>query len=377
MTTARRVPVHAALAIATAIALVPSATTVAQEGATAELAPPEAQPLAEARCLPAGDGTGVRIVTAEGEILVGLFNETAPVASENFLNLAQAGYYDGVGFHRLVPGFVIQGGDPDGTGQGGPGYTIADEPVIGTYQRGTVAMARTPQPNSQGSQFFIVLDDEAQGSLESARTYTIFGTVIEGMDVVDRIAAGETRGDGDDTAVDPVAIESIAVEPVTLPEPAPALVPPGGSPLEGSMPATVCGRPLTSSYFAGDDIIANAPEGDPIHELSALAEANGATASDLSVATAETGGGAGMVALLGATLAGVPASDIADELTRALLQLGEAAETEPGVVAGRDVTIVRPGGAEGPTLHVFPSGDVLWFVVAEGDILESVVAALS
>ena len=87
---------------------------LAQDGATVEFAQPDAQPLTDTRCLPLGDGTGVRIVTEEGEILIGLYNETAPVASENFLNLAQAGYYDGSIFHRLVPGFVIQGGVPDG-----------------------------------------------------------------------------------------------------------------------------------------------------------------------------------------------------------------------------------------------------------------------
>ena len=372
MTTAR-VPVHAALATAMAIALIPAASTLAQE---AEVAPPDAQPLAETRCLPAGDGTGVRLVTEEGEILIGLFNETAPVATENFLDLAEAGYYDGVGFHRVVPGFVIQGGDPDGTGRGGPGYTILDEPVIGTYERGVVAMARTPEPNSQGSQFFIILDDGAQGALELARTYTIFGTVVEGMDVVDRIAAGENSGEPENAAIDPVLIESIAVEPVTLPEPGPALVPPDATSPAGAMPAAVCGRPLSVQTLSGDEIIANAPEGDPIHALADIAEANGGTVSDLTVATAQTGEGPGMVGLLSATLAGVPASDIAEDLTRILLQLEEGAEVEPGVVGGRDVMVVPEGGPRTGPLHVLASGEVLWFVVAEGDVLESVVAAL-
>ena len=88
-----------------------------------------------------------------------------------------------------MPGFVIQGGDPKGDGTGGPGYTIPDETVVGEYGRGIVAMARTSQPDSQGSQFFIVLDDGARDALEQFRTYVIFGNVVSGMDVVDEIAA--------------------------------------------------------------------------------------------------------------------------------------------------------------------------------------------
>ena len=372
MTSSRAIAVVTALAAAT-LAATPA---LAQD----ELGPPDAQPLAETRCLPSGSGNGVRLTTEEGDIVIGLFDETAPVATENFLNLAEAGYYDGVGFHRLVPGFVIQGGDPEGTGRGGPGYTIADEPVIGTYERGTVAMARTPEPNSQGSQFFVVLDDGAQGALENARTYTIFGTVVEGMDVVDRIAAGENSGDPDNAAVDPVLIESIAVEPVTLPPPDAAVVLPDGS-ADGSVltsvfPVAVCGRPLTQKAFSGDDIMANAAEDDPIREIADLAVAHGASVSDLSVVTAETGQGAGMVALLAATIAGVPAADVAEDLTRILVQLEEGAETEQATIGGREVTTIAPGGPRTAPLHVLASGDVLWLVAAEGDVLESVVAGL-
>ncbi len=88
-----------------------------------------------------------------------------------------------------MPGFVIQGGDPNGDGTGGPGYTIPDETVVGEYGRGVVAMARTSQPDSAGSQFFIVLDDGARDALDQFRTYVIFGNVVSGMDVVDKIAA--------------------------------------------------------------------------------------------------------------------------------------------------------------------------------------------
>ncbi len=134
------------------------------------------------------------------------------MATQNFINLAEARYYDGVVFHRLVPGFVIQGGDPTGTGRGGPGYTIQDEPVVGTYARGVVAMARTAEPDSQGSQFFIVLDDAAEEALESFRTYVIFGEVTQGMDVADAIAATPNAGQqGGNQALEPVAMDSVTI----------------------------------------------------------------------------------------------------------------------------------------------------------------------
>jgi cyclophilin family peptidyl-prolyl cis-trans isomerase len=143
---------------------------------------------------PAGLAEGeTRTITIEAElgtIVVKVEADLSPLAAGNFVALAECGFYDGVAFHRVVPGFVIQGGDPTGTGSGGPGYTIPDEPVTTTYRRGVLAMARTPQPNSQGSQFFIVLDDAAaERGLAEANTYAIFGSVVEGMDVVDAIAA--------------------------------------------------------------------------------------------------------------------------------------------------------------------------------------------
>jgi peptidyl-prolyl cis-trans isomerase B (cyclophilin B) len=126
--------------------------------------------------------------------------------------LAECGFYDGVVFHRLVPGFVIQGGDPDGTGTGGPGYAIADEPLVGNYRRGTVAMARIRAPDSQGSQFFFVLDDAAGPALTSAQfPYAILGEVTAGMDVVDAIAAMPNSGGQLNTALDPVAMDRVTV----------------------------------------------------------------------------------------------------------------------------------------------------------------------
>lgn len=119
--------------------------------------------------------------TIEFEIL-----PSSPKAASNFIFLAEHQFYDGLTFHRVVPGFVIQGGDPTGNGTGGPGYQFEDETVTQPYDRGIVAMANAG-PNTNGSQFFIVLED--QPSLPPS--YTIFGKVILGMDVVDKIAVGD------------------------------------------------------------------------------------------------------------------------------------------------------------------------------------------
>jgi len=159
---------------------------------------------------PAGDGTKAIIHTALGDITIELFNQSAPVAAANFAKLAGEHFYDGVGFHRIVPGFVIQGGDPTGTGRGGPGYTIQDEAVVGDYERGMVAMARTPAPNSQGSQFFICVAD-LRGRLPTSGGYVIFGRVTGGMDVADRIAAGPNSGSPNNQALEPVAMTSVEI----------------------------------------------------------------------------------------------------------------------------------------------------------------------
>jgi peptidyl-prolyl cis-trans isomerase B (cyclophilin B) len=176
------------------------------------LAPPAATPLASPPAQPSGDGTKATISTQLGTIVIEMYNRSAPVAAQNFVNLAKAGFYNGTTFHRLVPGFVIQGGDPNGNGSGGPGYTIPDEPVVGAYRRGIVAMARTSQPHSQGSQFFIVLDDAASQSLDQARTYVIFGNVVQGMDVVDKIAAMPNSGGQENRAINPVAMNTVTVQ---------------------------------------------------------------------------------------------------------------------------------------------------------------------
>ncbi len=124
------------------------------------------------------------IKTNYGDIVIELFPKEAPIAVNNFVHLARQGFYDGVKFHRVVQGFVIQSGDPTGTGSGGPGYTFADEKVTRNYTAGTLAMANTGFPDTNGSQFFITLAD-LSGRLE--KKYTIFGEVTAGFNVVQEI----------------------------------------------------------------------------------------------------------------------------------------------------------------------------------------------
>ncbi len=136
------------------------------------------------------------IVTMEienyGTIQIELYPEYAPNTVANFVNLIESGFYDGLTFHRSVPGFVLQGGDPNGDGTGGPGYTIDGEFIANGYSqnrlshtRGVISMARSSDYNSAGSQFFIVLDDSATYSLDGL--YAGFGMVIDGMDIIDEI----------------------------------------------------------------------------------------------------------------------------------------------------------------------------------------------
>ena len=125
--------------------------------------------------------------TDEGDIVVQLNAKVAPITVNNFVFLAQQHFYDGLTCHRVVPDFVAQCGDPTGTGNGGPGYTIPDEPGPLTHITGAVAMAKTNAPNSAGSQFYIVL--APQPSLDGK--YTVFGQVIQGMDVVKSLTPRE------------------------------------------------------------------------------------------------------------------------------------------------------------------------------------------
>ncbi len=132
-------------------------------------------------------GQKATIELEAGRIVIELYGKDAPGTVANFVKLAKQGYYNGLSFHRVVPGFVVQGGDPKGDGSGGPGYTIKDEFNSRKHLTGTVAMARTPAPNSAGSQFYITLAD--QPSLDGK--YTVFGQVMEGMDLVLKIKRGD------------------------------------------------------------------------------------------------------------------------------------------------------------------------------------------
>lgn len=170
---------------------------------------PAGCPTSAPAALPTGETRTVTVQTRLGVIIIGIKADLAPLAAGNFVALAECGFYNGVVFHRLVPGFVIQGGDRQGTGRGDPGYTIKDEPVTTPYLRGTVAMARTSAPNSQGGQFFIVLND--RNVLAQTNTYAIFGSVISGMDVVDAIAATPNSGSPNNSALNPVAMDTVAV----------------------------------------------------------------------------------------------------------------------------------------------------------------------
>jgi len=127
----------------------------------------------------------VRIKTNKGEIVFEILPDEGPNAASNFAYLVNSNYYDGLTFHRVEPGFVIQGGDPSGSGAGGPGYSFEDDKVSLPYDRGIVAMANSG-PNTNGSQFFVML-----ANTPLPPNYSIFGRVLEGMDVVDKIAVGD------------------------------------------------------------------------------------------------------------------------------------------------------------------------------------------
>jgi cyclophilin family peptidyl-prolyl cis-trans isomerase len=129
----------------------------------------------------------VTIHTAKGDIVMALDPKLAPTTVNHFVVNARNGFYDGLTFHRVVPGFVIQGGDPEGTGRGGPGYKFADEPVQGEYTLGAVAMANAG-PDTNGSQFFICIED-CRRSLDPL--YNLFGYVTSGIEVAQDIAVGD------------------------------------------------------------------------------------------------------------------------------------------------------------------------------------------
>ena len=149
--------------------------------------------------------TNATIHTNVGAIEVELFDDDAPKTVGNFLDLARKGFYEGVVFHRVIPDFMIQGGDPTGTGMGGPGYTFEDEFNDHPAVRGSLAMANSG-PNTNGSQFFIVT---AAATPWLDGKHTVFGQVTSGMDVIDKISAAPT--DGSDRPLEEVSMERVEV----------------------------------------------------------------------------------------------------------------------------------------------------------------------
>jgi cyclophilin family peptidyl-prolyl cis-trans isomerase len=146
--------------------------------------------------------------TNKGDITFDLLMADAPKTVNNFVFLAREGFYDGSPFHRIIKSFMIQGGDPTGTGRGGPGYRFADEKVQRRYERGIVAMANAG-PNTNGSQFFIC---HGRNSESLPPHYTIFGKVSSGMDVVDVIADVATTGSERSTPAERITIDSVTID---------------------------------------------------------------------------------------------------------------------------------------------------------------------
>src|SRR3954454_23347228 len=145
------------------------------------------------------------ISTSKGDITVALAPERAPRAVNSFVFLARNGYFDGLNFHRIIPGFVLQGGCPEGSGRGGPGYQFADElPPAGCYEVGSLAMANAG-PNTNGSQFFII---SGQDGVRLPPQYALFGQVTKGLDVVQTI---NDLGTGSGTPTEDVKINSVRI----------------------------------------------------------------------------------------------------------------------------------------------------------------------
>jgi cyclophilin family peptidyl-prolyl cis-trans isomerase len=370
-------PLAAALATISLVAALMPVSALAQTASP--LGPPEATPNPVALETPAGDGTAIRVKTELGDIVIALFDQSAPVASENFLNLAEAGFYDGVGFHRAVPGFVLQGGDPTGTGAGGPGYTIPDEEVVGRYGRGIVAMARSSLPNSQGSQFFIVLDDDARGSLEANGMYTIFGRVVEGMDVVDAIVAAREPSN---QIPDPVRIISASVEQVALPpEPTPEPTPEPPTPSElaaselaasdlaATVPAEIVGYAMETHASGVVELVQQLD----LSELALVAETYGTDLSHFAIAQSVGGDDGGFLNLAVVSVPGVPGEAILD-FAIGLLPTDDSTTITTETIAGREVTHVQPDS--GYAAYVFASDDAVWFVVSSLEDVSPVVEAL-
>ena len=151
------------------------------------------------------------IATSMGDLVVELWSDVAPGHVENFSKLASDGFYDDLIFHRIIPGFVIQGGCPDGTGTGGPGWNVKSEFNDREHVEGTLSMARSGDPDSAGSQFFVCLGREHCRHLDNQ--YTAFGQVVAGLEVVRAIGAAQT--DSGDCPIEPISMTSVAMEEPT------------------------------------------------------------------------------------------------------------------------------------------------------------------
>ena len=207
--------VVAAIGVAAIFLINPGSMRTAEDPLAPAAPIPEAENQAE-RVNQQEPGQLEQLATIEtdfGNIVLRLFPQTAPGHVENFIKLAKEGFYDGTAFHRVIPGFMIQGGDPNtkdedrsNDGQGGPGFNIKAEFSNTPHRRGILSMARSPSgPDTAGSQFFIVVSD----SLFLDGQYSVFGEVIEGMDVVDRIVNAPT--DGNDNPIDRIVIKTIRI----------------------------------------------------------------------------------------------------------------------------------------------------------------------
>lgn len=168
---------------------------------------PDARPMPPSMSIDVNKRYTATLKTTAGDIVIELFAKETPNTVNNFVYLARKGFYNGTPFHRVIPSFMIQGGDPRGNGTGGPGYTFPDEPFSGTYARGTVAMANAG-PDTNGSQFFIMHSD-----YDLSPDYVIFGKVVDGMSAVDAIATAPTVQDGRENSrpVTPVTVTSVDI----------------------------------------------------------------------------------------------------------------------------------------------------------------------
>ena len=198
-------PLGTPQAQATAMPPTPEATTMAATQAPATVSVSTAVPATTTgmTATSALSGKKVLLETTMGNITIAL-DPAMPVTAGNFETLVKKGFYDGTIFHRVISGFMIQGGDPTGTGMGGPGYTIQDEATNGTNSVGAVAMANTGMPNSGGSQFFINLVNNSALQPGFDSHYPVFGNVVGGMDVVDAI--GNTQTDANNRPLQNITI---------------------------------------------------------------------------------------------------------------------------------------------------------------------------